>query len=77
MYKVYATVSWSAYNYYSHKTVSDGDIMSLCPVQVEPVLKRSGMPVGQGTEEITQYITEVNRSVGDGEQQEQNVIYTK
>ena len=44
---------------------------------MEPVLKKSGVTVAQGKEEITQYITEVNESVGNEEQQEQKVIYTK
>ena len=49
----------------------------MCPIQAEPVLKKSGITVAQGKEEIAQYITNVNESVGDGEQQEQEVIYTK
>ena len=49
----------------------------MCPIQVEPVLKKSSVAVAQGKEEITQYITKVNESVGNEEQQEQKVIYTK
>ena len=44
---------------------------------MDPVLKKSGIHVAQGREDITKYITEVNESVRDGEQQEGKVIYTK
>ena len=44
---------------------------------MDPVLKKSGMPVAQGKENIIQYITAVNESVGDGEQQKEKVICIK
>ena len=36
---------------------------------MDPVLKKSGTLVAQGKEDIKQYITGVNESVGDGDQQ--------
>ena len=62
---------------YIVKAPNDGNTTYIRPIQVEPVLKKSGVTVAQGKEEITQYITEVNESVGNEEQQEQKVIYTK
>ena len=62
---------------YIAKAASDGNTTYIRPIQVEPVLKKSGVAVAQGKEEIAQYITEVNESVGNEEQQEQKVIYTK